>query len=195
MELNNTNKEVVVVEGYHDLAKLKSIYPNMDIVITNGSEISKEKLNELKILNEKRGLILFLDPDYQGERIRRIINDHVGETKHAFMEKSKCINKSKTKVGIEHAKSSDIVDALNNILVVKNESINPLTYKDIYELELIGCDDAKANRSKVSLYTGIGLSNGKTLLKKLNMFGIEYEDLKAIIRKWFYEENRNNFKY
>ena len=80
MDLQNNNiKEVVVVEGYHDLAKLKSIYPDIDVVITNGSEISLSTLNELKSLNKQRGLILFLDPDYQGERIRRLINDYVGE--------------------------------------------------------------------------------------------------------------------
>ena len=78
-------KEVIVVEGYHDLSKLRQIYDNVDIVITNGSEISQTTLEELKILNKTRGLILFLDPDYQGERIRRIINDYVGETKHAFL--------------------------------------------------------------------------------------------------------------
>ena len=65
--------------------KIKEI--GFDVVITNGSEISEDTLNELKILNQKRGLILFLDPDYQGERIRRLINDYVGETKHAFLSK------------------------------------------------------------------------------------------------------------
>ena len=31
--------EVVIVEGLHDLERLKRIYPDMDILITNGSEI------------------------------------------------------------------------------------------------------------------------------------------------------------
>ena len=121
MDLQNKQNEVVVVEGYHDLAKLKEIYSNIDVIITNGSEISPETLEELKKLNESRGLILFLDPDYQGERIRRIINDYVGETKHAFMKKSDCINKNKTKVGIEHADFEKIKQALDKIYVQNNK--------------------------------------------------------------------------
>lgn len=179
----NQIKEVVVVEGYHDLAKLREIFDNIDIVITNGSEISEETLNELKILNEKRGLILFLDPDYQGERIRKRINLFVGETKHAFLTKEKCINKSKTKVGIEHAASIDIINALSNVIETKMNQDEIITFHDLYELELIGCKNAKQNRKILTDKVGIGLSNGKTILKKLNMFGLRKKDIIEILRR------------
>lgn len=181
MDLLNKINEVVVVEGYHDLAKLKEIYPTMDIVITNGSEISKETLQELKKLNETRGLILFLDPDYQGERIRRIINEYVGETKHAFMKKSDCINRKKTKVGIEHADSEKIKQALDKVYVQNNKVFN-LDIKDLYHYNLIGGEGAKERRKKVTETLGIGLCNGKTLLKKLNMFNISKEELENILK-------------
>jgi len=171
------NNEVVVVEGYHDLAKLKSIYPHMDIVITNGSEISNETLRELKILNDKRGLILLLDPDYPGERIRRLINDYVGETKHAFIAKEKCISKNKAKVGIEHASSKDIKEALEKVYQTFQTNHNGLTMRDLFELKLSGCKDAKKNRDKLTKNIGIGLSNSKTLLKKINMFRIKKSEI------------------
>ena len=167
----------MVVEGYHDLAKLREIFPEMDIVITNGSEISKETLNELKALNKSRGLVLFLDPDYQGERIRKQINDYVGETKHAFLPKERCINKNKTKVGIEHASSIDIKSALSNILVMKEHANNSITFSDLYELNLLGCKNAKTKRKHLSDNMGIGLSNGKTILRKLNMFGFTKDEI------------------
>lgn len=171
----------MVVEGYHDLAKLKEIYTDIDIVITNGSEISEETLEELKLLNHKRGLILLLDPDYQGERIRKRITDYVGETKHAFIPKHKCINRNKTKVGIEHAKKEDIIEALSNVLDMKENTTNPITFGDLYEMNLIGCKDAKSNRKELSERIGIGLCNGKTLLTKLNMFGFGKEEIKFIL--------------
>jgi ribonuclease M5 len=179
------NNEVVVVEGYHDLAKLRSIYPQIDIVITNGSEISKETLNELKILNSLRGLILFLDPDYQGERIRRMINDYVGDTKHAFLPKEKCISKNKKKVGIEHAKKDDIMKALKNIMTtnITHNSKNKIEIKDLYNLKLTGCKNAKSNRKKLTENIGIGLSNGKTLLRKLNMFAITKEEIIQVLKR------------
>jgi len=169
-----------VVEGYHDLAKLKEIYPYIDIVITNGSEISKETLNELDKLNKLRGLILFLDPDYQGERIRRMINDYVGNTKHAFLKKSDCINKKRNKVGIEHADNSLIKEALDNV-IESDETKHELKMSFLYEMKLVGNKDSKQRRKLLCEELGIGLSNAKTLLKKLNMFQINGERVKEIL--------------
>lgn len=182
MELSKYQiKEVVVVEGYHDLAKLKAIYKTIDIYITNGSEISNETLEELKILNEKRGLILFLDPDYQGERIRRIINDYVGETKHAFLKKKDCISKNKKKVGIEHAIRDVIIKGLTSFYTSSNTTDINIDYKDIYSLNLIGNRNSKALRKQLGEELGIGLNNGKTLLKKLNMFNISLTQIIDIL--------------
>ena len=180
MALLNKFKEVVVVEGYHDLSKLKEVYPNIECVITNGSEISKETLEELKKLNKLRGLILFLDPDYQGERIRRLINEYVGPTKHAFLKKEDCINKRRNKVGIEHAAQYLIKDALDKTYTTVEHKIN-LVQKNLYDFKLIGNVDSRKRRKTLCDELGIGLSNGKTLLKKLNMFGISLEQIDKIL--------------
>ena len=180
--MSKSNK-VVVVEGYHDLAKLKSIYPNMDVVITNGSEISRQTLDELKILNEQRGLILFLDPDFPGKKIRQTINDYVGATTHAYLPKDKCISKNNKKVGIEHALQEDIINALNNLFDSKIEYEEIIKMSDLYYYELTGCRNAKKNREKLTKNIGIGLSNSKTLHKKLNMFEITKKQIEDILRK------------
>lgn len=181
IDLNKTIKEVVVVEGYHDLAKLKEVNSKLEIIITNGSEISEETLIELKKLNELRGLILFLDPDYQGERIRRLINEFVGPTKHAFLKKSDCINKRKNKVGIEHANNDIIKNALQKTYteITRNASLSMQT---LYKYNLVGNTNSKSLRKTLCEELGIGLSNAKTLLKKLNMFGIEEAQIGNILR-------------
>lgn len=181
MDLQTKKHEVVVVEGYHDLAKLNTIFPKLDIVITNGSEISKQTLQELKQLNETRGLILFLDPDFPGQKIRQTINNFVGPTKHAHLAKEQCISKNKKKVGIEHAQDADIIEALENVLTPVTTNLNPLTIQDLFDLKLSGCKEAKSHRKTLCDNTGIGLSNAKTLLKKLNMFGITKEQIKTIL--------------
>ena len=170
-----------MVEGYHDLAKLKAIFEKIDVYITNGSEVSIETLKELKILNEKRGLILFLDPDYQGERIRRIINDYVGETKHAFLKKKDCISKNKKKVGIEHAKKEVIIKGLTSFYISSQTTENLVEFKDLYKLKLIGSASSKVLRKTLGEELGIGLNNGKTLLKKLNMFNISTSQIIEIL--------------
>ncbi len=170
-----------MVEGYHDLAKLKAIFEKIDVYITNGSEVSDETLKELKILNTKRGLILLLDPDYQGERIRRIINDYVGETKHAFLPKKECISKNKKKVGIEHSKRDVIIKGLTSFYTSSKTTKNLVEYKDLYRLKLIGNNSSKELRKILGEELGIGLNNGKTLLKKLNMFNINISQISEIL--------------
>ena len=181
--LNSKITEVVVVEGYHDLAKLKAIYKEVDIYITNGSEISENALNEMKKLNESRGLILFLDPDYQGERIRRIINNYVGPTKHAFLNKKDCINKNKTKVGIEHANREKIVEALSSFYSTENKSTVKIKMSDLSQLGLVGKPYSKELRMRLGEKLGIGLNNGKTLLNKVNMFGISLDQIRDSLGK------------
>lgn len=173
--LSSQLKEVIVVEGYHDLSKLHEINPNWDIVITNGSEVSQSTLNELNLLNKSRGLILFLDPDMQGERIRRLINAYVGDTLHAFLPKHQCISKNKKKVGIEHATKAHILEAINSVKTGVYKSDQILDLKDLYQMGLIGKSDSKSKRKLVSEHFGIGLCNGKSLCRKLNMFNIDKE--------------------
>lgn len=183
MDLNKTIQKVVVVEGYHDLATLKRIFPDIEAVITNGSEISESTLNELKLLNEQRGLILFLDPDYQGERIRKIINDYVGETAHAFIPKEKCISKNGKKVGIEHANKEDIIYALKNVHHTSNKFTSDITMMDLHNYNLVGSNQAKTNRLELTKNLGIGLCNGKTLLQKLHMFQYNKVDLENLLKR------------
>ena len=176
-------KEIIVVEGHHDESTLKQINPNWDIIVTNGSEISEETILELKVLQEKRGIIIFTDPDYPGERIRDLISKTVNGAKHAYIQKEKCISENGKKLGVEHAKKEDILASLENVITPINNQNNQLTYKDIFELGLSGFKDAKSNREKLSAITGIWLGNAKSMLKKLNMFGITKEEIIEYLRR------------
>ena len=56
-------------------------------------------------LNDLRGVIVSTDPDYNGERIRKIIMEAVPTAKHAFLNRGEATPKSKTKgrsLGVEH---------------------------------------------------------------------------------------------
>lgn len=41
-------KQIIVVEGRHDLIKIKEVYPDSNVLITNGREISQDTINTLK---------------------------------------------------------------------------------------------------------------------------------------------------
>jgi len=87
MAAKKTINEIVVVEGKTDSVKLQQLF-NVDTIITNGSAINKETISLIKQLALGRGVILFLDPDGPGEKIRKTIVNAVGETKQCFLKKS-----------------------------------------------------------------------------------------------------------
>ena len=83
--------EVLVVEGKNDKARILAIFPHLNVVTTNGSEISDETLNMLEELSQNHKIILFLDPDYPGERIRNKILNRIPNCDNIFIEKKKNI--------------------------------------------------------------------------------------------------------
>lgn len=174
-------KEVVIVEGLHDLERLKSIYSDIDVLITNGSEIDSF-LPQIIEVSKKRDIILFLDPDYPGERIRKIIQAQIPNAKNAFLKKHLAISKNKKKVGIEHAKKEDIIEALENHLSVVENS-NLITTNDLYKLGLIGEKNSQKLRDEICYKFNLGHANAKTFLNRINMFGITIKDIENVLNK------------
>lgn len=76
-------QEVLVVEGKDDTANLRRFY-NVDTYETRGSAITEEDLERINRLNDLRGVIVLTDPDYNGERIRKLIMAAVPTARHAF---------------------------------------------------------------------------------------------------------------
>lgn len=183
MAFSNNQSKVVVVEGHHDLAVLRRIFPDIDVVVTNGSEISDTTLKELKWLNEERGLILFLDPDGQGERIRRQIVDYVGPCDHAFLAKSECISKNGRKIGVEHASKQVIIKALSEVWQESETLAQTWTTGVLLQLGLLGQEDSKQRRKNLCEQLGIGLANGKTLCHKLNMFNVSKQRVIDLLKE------------
>lgn len=180
--------QVIVVEGIHDEAKIKEVYPDAFCVITNGSEISDETLSLIKRLSQEHEIIIFTDPDSPGERIRKRVNEVVPFATHAFLAKGKCISKNKKKVGIEHASKEDIIASLSSLYQVK-PAPDFLTMNDLITLGLVGNKEAGILRDKVSQYLNLGKPNAKTFLKRIMLFGISYDKLKEIVGE-INEENR-----
>lgn len=171
-------KELIVVEGKTDLIFLKS-FLDADIVITNGSEISKNTLDFIKEANEKQGVIILTDPDYPGLRIRNIITNYIGDCKHAYVEKNKAIKGKK--VGIAETKKEDILEALKNVVTCKKDNQKLIKESDLYELGLLGKKDSKSKREKVCEHYHLGWCNAKTFLKRINMFGLTLKEIKDVI--------------
>lgn len=164
---------VVVVEGKNDANKIKSIFPDVNVIITNGSEINKQTINDIYKASLVDEVVLCLDPDGPGEKIRRKIIEKVENVSQVFANKYKAISKNKKKVGIEHMSKEDIVNMFKDIKM--NKYNNEITYIQLYEL---GFMTSKQKRINLCEKLGISYCNGKQLLKRLNMFGISMEEIK-----------------
>lgn len=174
--------EVLVVEGKNDKARILAIFPNLQVITTNGSEISDETLDMLEELSKNNKIILFLDPDYPGERIRNKILERIPTCENVFIEKRKAIDYIKRKVGVEHASIEDLKEALEHRISYK-ESTNNLTTAHLYELGLLGAVDSTVKRIYLAQKLHIGSPNGKTLLKRLNFLQMTYEKVSEILNE------------
>ena len=166
-------KEVIVVEGKNDSKHLRSFF-DVETIETHGLGLSKETIDFIKEINEKRGVILFLDPDSPGEKIRKRINDAIPNLKNAFLMKEDA--RTSKKVGIEHASKEVIENALSN-LINYAENKETLSYEDFLDLGLMGNKDSTIKREKISKKYHLGKCNAKTLFKRLNLVGLSKEDL------------------
>ena len=143
-------KEVIVVEGRDDTRRLKEIFPDIETIETNGSAIDKPTLERIKILNETRGVIVFTDPDFPGNKIRQAVTEVVPECKHAYLKKQDAIAKNGSGVGVEHASNEAIKAALENLLTASKTIVEEIEMQFLIENQLIGHANSSSLREHLS---------------------------------------------
>ncbi|MGM8213061.1 ribonuclease M5 [Virgibacillus sp. W0430] len=185
-------KEVIIVEGKDDRVKIRQAV-DADTIETNGSAINAETLERIKHAKEKRGCIIFTDPDYPGQRIRSIIDQAVPGCKHAFLtpEEARAKHPHNKSIGIEHASVAAIQKALAGVYEIHPPYEAEICQQDLLEYGLIGGSGAKERRMKLGNLLNIGQANGKQLLKRLAMFQITKKQLKQAMEEIVEEENGN----
>lgn len=164
-------KEIIVVEGKDDTVAVKRAV-DADTIETNGSAIGDEVIDRIRLAQQIRGVIILTDPDYPGERIRKIVAEKVPGCKHAFLPKEEAIAKRKRGLGVEHASLESIQRALQNVKEEMQEYISDITWDDLLEAGLVGGEKASGRRERLGKLLKIGHTNGKQLFKRLQMFQI-----------------------
>jgi len=181
-------KEVIVVEGKDDTAKIKQAL-DADTIETNGSALNKQIIEQIAHAQEKRGVIIFTDPDYPGQRIRHLVSNAVPGCKHAFLTKSEARAKRDKGIGIEHASIETIKQALVEVYQLDDGYTSQIQRIDLLSLGLIGGPKAKERRKKLTNQLRIGYANGKQLLKRLQMFQISSTQFEQVMARIIQEED------
>ena len=177
-------KEVIVVEGKDDTTAIKRAV-EADTIETNGSAIGKDVLNRIKLANERRGIIIFTDPDHAGERIRKIVAQHAPGCKHAFLPQEKAYYKGD--IGIENASPEAIIEALANVRTETELQAGEISYNDLIAAGLVVHPDAANRRLQLGKLLGIGYANGKTFYKRCTSFQITKREFDAALKQLGYD--------
>ncbi|MDO5713334.1 MAG: ribonuclease M5 [Tissierellia bacterium] len=166
-------KEIIVVEGRDDITAVKSAL-DCEVIATGGYAYGKRLLSVLKKAQSRRGVIIFTDPDYMGEKIRADLSKKLPHAKHAFLPQRKATKNHN--IGIENASPKDIREAIFNAKALEIERKDEFTIQDLRRHQLVGFPGSNNRRKYLSEILGIGYGNGKQFLKRLNGFGITREE-------------------
>ena len=175
-------QEVIVVEGKDDTKRIKMAV-NADTIETRGSAISDETLDQIAELQEKRGVIVFTDPDYSGEKIRKTIREAVPGVKHAFLKRKDAVPDHQGSLGVEHASPEVIREALKNLYTEVPDAPAMISRETLAAKELINGPAAKKRRELLGEILNIGYTNGKQLYKRLRLFEITPGDFEDAMQK------------
>lgn len=174
-------KEVIVVEGRDDISAVKAAV-DAEIIQTNGFAIRKKgNIDKLKVAYEKKGLIILTDPDFVGEELRKYIQKYFPNVKHAYISR-----KEGTKagdIGVENATPESIIKALENAKCEISIEKNIFSMNDMIDNRLSGSIESKELREKLGSILGIGYSNAKQFLSKLNRYGISRDEFENAIKE------------
>ena len=185
-------KQAVIVEGKYDKIKLSSIIDAL-IITTDGFSVfkNKEKVDLIKGLAEKDGVIVLTDSDSAGFKIRnyikgctqkgKIINIYIPDI--FGKEKRKAAPSKEGKLGVEGIPSNILIEAFEKAGVTvdsaERKRNDTITRIRLYDDGFIGQSDSAEKRKKLlnSLSLPTMLSTGAMLEVLNTMFTIEeYEE-------------------
>ena len=166
-------KEIIVVEGRDDVPAVKRAL-DAELITTGGFGFPKGVMERIKAAQKRRGVIIFTDPDFAGEKIRKIIAKRVPGIKHAYIAQEDGIKDGD--IGIENASPESILKALNKVRTESSEKRNEFGQVDLIRNNLIGNEDASYRRDKIGQILGIGYGNAKQFLSRLNNYGVSREE-------------------
>ena len=141
-------KEIIVVEGKDDTRAIQRAV-DADTIETNGSAVSMETIMKIRLAQKVRGVIVLTDPDFPGEKIRKIISEHVPDCKHAFIDKKSALPKYGRGIGVEYASREVIREALKDAQQMEIQVKELITKDDLMVAGLIGGPMAKMRRERL----------------------------------------------
>lgn len=167
---------IIVVEGNQDKAFLSS-FINGEIFVTNGFDVSLDKINLLKQLSIKHTIFLLLDPDDSGEKIRKTIKENIDnyiDINITFKNRN-----NYKKKGVAECEKEAILEALKPY---EGKRVEPTTLISAYQWYDLGINQ-KTIRKKLAEKFNIPYGNFKSFVHYLNLLEINEDKIREVIDK------------
>lgn len=172
-------KEVIVVEGRDDTAAIKRAL-DADTIETHGFGINRATWELIEKAYNERGIIIFTDPDFSGNEIRRKLKEKFPDAKEAFLTKADATKSGD--IGIENAEPKAILTALSKVKVTYREKRSEFTASELARDGLGGGTGSKKRREDMGKILGIGYGNTAAFADRLNRYGITREEYNEALR-------------
>ena len=194
-------KQALIVEGTYDKIKLDSIVDTL-IVTTDGFKIfsDKQKIDFIRTLAQKRGIIVLTDSDRAGFIIRNYIKQGINESdiKHAYIpdifgkEKRKNAPSKEGKLGVEGIDKQIIIDALISAgaSVIGDEANNtqapktrPITKLDLYNDGFSGKAESAQKRRALLKHLNLPERISPNMLTGALNSLLSYDEYKEVVKE------------
>lgn len=191
----------IVVEGKYDKIKLENII-DATIITTNGFRIfkDKKKIELLKILADKKGLLIITDSDSAGNMIRnhlkgviendRIVNVYMPQIEGKERRKSK--KSSEGYLGLEGIEDSVILEAIKKFGAVDSDKKGRKIQKaDLFALGLSGKEESSRLRKEFLRHENLPENLSSNLFLDVINTLFTYESFLERVQIWKQEQAKN----
>ena len=173
-------KEVIVVEGRDDVDAVKKAI-DAETIAVGGFGINAKVIARIQEAQKRKGVIVLTDPDFAGEKIRRIISKRVKGIKHAYIAKEDGLKNGD--IGVENACPEVILKALEMAKITQVEKQEFFSMQDMFYFKLTGDNTSKVRRGMLGKILGIGYGNATQMISRLNNYGITKEEFTNAIEE------------
>ena len=179
-ESNLAVQELIVVEGKNDAHAVRHALGKVDVIWTEGYGLTEEKLEYICQMAEKRGVIVCTDPDFAGDQIRRRLLKRIPQAGQVYLSRAVAVKGND--IGLENVSPEEIRKAFAKVLKFRSPAAQPkennlITMQDIIQAGLVGTKGSAAKRRVLGKMFGIGDTNAKQFLHRLNRLGVSREEL------------------
>lgn len=183
-------KEAIIVEGIYDKITIDAFCDAL-IVPTYGFSIftDRPRLDYIRSLAEKKGIIILMDSDAAGFKIRSFLKEQIrsGLVLDAYIptlpgkEKRKSHPSAEGTLGVEGMQKDVLKDILLSVATKEDSNAARITEADFYADGLMGASDAAHKRSLLAAHLSLPPRiSRKALLSAANAL-LSYAEYKAFI--------------